>query len=331
MKKLLVICGPTAIGKTRLAIKLAKKFDGELVSADSRQVYKYMDTGTSKDLPVNSKLKTQSSKPQLKSKNYQIGYYKINGIKAWLLDIVKPDYRFSVADYVRCADLVIEDIWQRKKLPILVGGTGFYIKGIVDGIETIGIAPDWRLRKKLRNLEIEKLKEVLKETCPERLRRMNKSDRNNPRRLVRAIEIAMKTQSAKRKAQNHNLKLKTEEVLMVGLKAQNRILYQRIDERVDERVKLGIIEEIQRLIKMGYSWDNSVLGKTLGYKEFKPYFEGKADLDEAVQRWKFGEHRYARRQMTWFKKNKRINWFDITKKNFEESLENSINSWYSKN
>jgi len=327
MKKLLVICGPTATGKTKLAIKLAKKFNSELISADSRQVYKGMNIGTSKDLNKFSIFNFQFS---IKDK-YQIGYYKINGIKAWLLDIVKPDYRFSVADYVRCADLVIEDIWQRKKLPILIGGTGFYIRGIVDGIETIGIKPDLRLRKKLRNYKITKLREILKRTCPERLRKMNKSDRNNPRRLIRAIEIALSDEKTATLRTLKETESTEKNVLMIGLKAPNRILYQRIDERVDERIKLRIIEEIQRLIKMGYSWDNSVLGKTLGYKEFKPYFEGKADLDEVVQRWKFGEHRYARRQMTWFKKNKRINWFDITKKNFEESLENSINSWYSKN
>ena len=219
MKKLLIICGPTAIGKTKLALRLAKKLNGELVSADSRQVYKGMNIGTGKDLPVNSKFQTPNSKwfdgftilsevegqisnPKFQIPSYQIGYYKINGIKAWLLDIVKPDYRFSVADYVRCADLVIEDIWQRKKLPILVGGTGFYIRGIVDGIETIGIKPDLRLREKLRNYEITKLREILKRTCPERLRRMNKSDRNNPRRLVRAIEIALQIRNSKSEIRN---------------------------------------------------------------------------------------------------------------------------------
>ncbi|NCS99922.1 tRNA (adenosine(37)-N6)-dimethylallyltransferase MiaA, partial [Candidatus Parcubacteria bacterium] len=135
MYKLLIICGPTATGKTRLGIELAKKFNGEIVSADSKQVYRGMDVGTGKDLPVSSKL-------QLSAQSFQLGYYEIKRVKVWLLDIVEPDYKFNVADYKKCADAIVEDIWKRKKLPIVVGGTGFYIKAIVDGIETMGVLPD---------------------------------------------------------------------------------------------------------------------------------------------------------------------------------------------
>ncbi|TSC54145.1 MAG: tRNA isopentenyltransferase MiaA, partial [Microgenomates group bacterium LiPW_16] len=121
----------------RLGIRLAKKLNGEIVSADSRQVYIGMDIGTGKDLPVNSKLKTQNSK---------LGYYLIDGIPVWMVDVITPAQEFSVAQYVDLARKAIEDIWNRKKLPIMVGGTGFYIKAIVDGIETMGVPPDWELR-----------------------------------------------------------------------------------------------------------------------------------------------------------------------------------------
>ncbi len=186
--QLLIICGPTAIGKTNLAIKLAKALNGELVSADSKQVYKGMDIGTGKDLPKSSKLQFPSS--NLRLKNFQIGYYSLDSIPVWLLDIVNPDYRFSVADYVECAHRVMADIHLRGKLPIMVGGTGFYIKGVVDGIETLGVEPDWDLRQKFNYLGVEELQEKLRKLDPTRLKAMNESDRNNPRRLIRAIEIS---------------------------------------------------------------------------------------------------------------------------------------------
>jgi len=212
MSKVLIICGPTAVGKTALGVRLAKELNGEIISADSRQVYKGMDIGTGKDLPVNPKFEILNPKQILNSKfqilNYQIGYYEIDGVKVWLLDIVEPDCQFSVADYVRCANSVIEDIWRRGKLPILVGGTGFYIKAIVDGIETIGVGPDWSLRRKLSNYQIIKLSNLLKKIDLEKWKRMNESDQKNPRRLVRAIEVAIRIQNSKIKMQNYNVKLK---------------------------------------------------------------------------------------------------------------------------
>lgn len=331
MNKLITIVGPTATGKTALGIKLAKKFGGEIVSADSRQVYKGMDIGTGKDLPINSKPQNTKYKildTKYKSKEHWFGYYLFDKVPVWLLDIVKPDYRFSVADYVRCADLVIKDIWQRKKMPILVGGTGFYIKALIDGIETIGVKPDKKLREKLRNLEIEKLREILKRTCPERMRRMNESDRRNPRRLIRAIEI---TQSRSFKTINHKPLIINH--LFIGLTAPNKILYERIDKRVEKRVKQGIVHEIESLLKKGYSWENSVLGETIGYKEWKQYFETLntkyqiLDTKDIIQKWKYNEHAYARRQMTWFKKNKRIIWFNITLRGFEKKVEKKVKNW----
>jgi len=354
MNKLLIICGPTATGKTKLAIDLAKKFNGEIVSADSRQVYRRMDIGTGKDISASSKFKVPAFAEALAGKqnsNLQIGYYEISGVKIWLLDIVKPDYKFNVADYKKCADMVLDDIWKRGKLPILVGGTGFYIKAVVDGIETMGVEPDWKLREQLSHCSIASLLAELKKIDPERSRRMNESDRQNPRRLVRTIEIAKwsrhfgesrlwrdklrdsRIDSGPSFAQSYGgaqqVRMTTDlKPLFVGLIASNQFLYERIDQRVEERVRNGLEGEIRGLLANGYSFDNSALGNTLAYSEWKDYFNKKASEKEIIQKWKFDEHNYARRQLTWFRKNEKINWFDITKQNWQGKVERVVNNWY---
>lgn len=299
MKKLLVICGPTATGKTLLAVKLAKKFDGELISVDSRQVYKGMDIGTGKDHPKDAIIH--------------------------LLDVVEPDEEFNVAKYYQLAWPLIKNIWEKGKLPILVGGTGFYIKAIVDGIESLGIEPDWRLRRELENLEIGELVKKLKKLDPERWKGMNQSDQQNPRRLIRAIEIAKSQKAPEKGIAKKGAKL---DVLMIGLTASKKLLYQRIDKRVEERVKQGVEKEIKKLLDKGYTWESSALGVTIGYKEWQLFFKGEASKDEVIQGWKFDEHAYARRQLTWFKKDKRIKWFDIIKLGFKHEVEKLVSSWY---
>lgn len=302
MKKLLVICGLTATGKTSLAIKLAKKFNGELVSADSRQVYKGMDIGTGKDHPKDAIIH--------------------------LLDMVEPDEEFNVAKYYQLAWPVIKDIWKRGKLPILVGGTGFYIKAIIDGIESLGIEPDWRLRRELENLEIGELVKKLKKLDLERLQKMSQSDQQNPRRLIRAIEIAIASEQQTANSKQLSTERCKLDALFIGLKAPYEKLYQRIDERVEERVKKGVEKEIKKLLDKGYTWESSALGKTIAYKEWQSCFKGEASKDEVIQGWKFDEHAYARRQLTWFKKDRRIKWFDITELGFEPEVEKLVSSWY---
>jgi len=353
MSNLLIICGPTATGKTKLGIGLAKKFNGEIISADSRQVYRYMNVGTGKDLPVNSNLKSQILKSshfaaKLKTKNFSIGYYLIDGIPVWMLDVVEPRYRFNAAEYKECADLVIEDIINRGKLPIVVGGTGFYIKAIAEEIETIGVEPNWQLREKLQSYKVSELQRMLEDLDLERSRGMNESDRQNPRRLIRAIEIAkwkLEVGNGKQDkeigsgiSENHKLPPQYQashfkhftSILFIGLTAPNDVLYRRIDQRVEERVSAGIEEEIQGLLKRGYNWENSVLGTTIAYKEWKDYFEGSKTKEEVIEKWKFDEHDYARRQMTWFKKNPEIQWFDVGNKNLEKGVEKLVRNWYTK-
>lgn len=339
MEKIIVVCGPTATGKTTLALKLASEINGELISADSRQIYIGMDIGTGKDLPSNLKFVNSSVEKRgvfhLPITNYklqscQTGYYNLNNIKLWLYDIIEPNQTFSAFEFIQLAKLVIADIQQRGKVPIVVGGTGFYIKALIDGLETEGIEPDWELRKKLENWEIGKLKEELLALDPKGLERMNCSDRNNPRRLIRAIEITQnpKTQRLKEssfkassKSQLQIINYKLHNLVFIGLTTSKDILFQRIDQRVDERVKQGIVEEIKQLLNQGYQWSDPGLN-TLGYKEWRPFFENKSNQEEIVACWKHDEHNLAKRQLTWFKKDKRIRWFDITK----QSSENIIKS-----
>jgi len=332
--KLLIIAGPTATGKTDLAVGLANKFNGEIVSADSRQVYKYLDIGTGKDVG-NEKLKIKNEKLQSKvekeiNKKFTLGVYELRGIPIWLYDVAEPDFQFSVADYVKCAKLVINDIWQRGKLPILVGGTGFYIKALVDGVETLGVEPNWGLRKRLGNLGIDQLREILERTCPGRSQRMNESDKRNPRRLIRAIEIATQSQSAKCKAKSSKLRIGG--LLTIGLKAPCKILNKRIDKRVEERVAQGIEKEIEGLIKKGFNFENSVLGTTIGYKEWQPLMASDIgyQISDIIVRWQLNEHQYAKRQMTWFKADSRICWLDVTKANFGSKVETLVKQWYDK-
>lgn len=279
--KLLVICGPTATGKTALAISLAQKFDAILVSADSRMVYKHMDIGTGKDIEKYGKI---------------LGY-----------DLVDPNEEFSVSQYSLFAQNTIKKIIEQKKLPILVGGSGLYIKAVVDGIATSNIPPNEVLRENLRDKTAEQLFKILKNSDSKKALEMNDSDRKNPRRLIRAIEIAGK---------NINTDFPQYDVLMIGLSLEKQELEHRIKTRVEQRIKEGMEKEIEYLKSKNF-W-NGAPSMTIGYKDFP-------DLGK----WKTEEIKYAKRQTTWFKKDKRIKWFDAGKSGFEKDVEKLTQKWYS--
>ncbi len=332
MKRLLITCGPTAVGKTALALELARRFDGELVNADSRQVYRGMDIGTGKDLSINSKFKVQNSK--LGAEKYQIGYYLVSGVPIWLLDVVEPDYRFTVADYLKVAVPVIEDVWSRKKLPILVGGSGFYLKVLTEGVDTVGVKPNQILRKRLERLTVFKLQKKLKEVDPDRFNKMNNSDRLNPRRLIRAIEIA--TDSRKNLSKIRHLNLGKNNIFWIGLKMPLRRLDQAIAKRVKQRLNLGLLEEIESLLTR-FSFSDCVLGETIAYQEWQDYFrsrrfeENREKLaSKIIDRWQTNERQYARRQITWFKKNKQISWFRADSQNLFCEVVKKVGQWYIK-
>ncbi len=326
MKKLLIICGPTATDKTSLGLILAKKFDGEIISADSRQVYKGMDIGTGKDMPVN--LKSQILNLEWNKK--PISYYKILGIKLWGYDLIKPDEEFNVALFTEFSQVVLKDIWSRNKLPVVVGGTGLYLKAITEPLTTIHIPPNKSLRKKLEILSIEELQQEFKRIDERKFNKLNRSDRNNPRRLVRAIEISSFLKRQKHK-KNRIQKEKADipsSILWIGLTAPQKILYQRIDKRVDQRVKKGVEKEVKSLITKGYNFSLPSMS-ALGYQQWKEYFKRKKTKEEVINRWKLDEHAYAKRQITWFKKNRRIIWFDISDPYYRRKVVDQVKLWYS--
>lgn len=321
MKKLLVICGPTAVGKTSIALRLAGEFSGELISADSRQVYKNMDIGTGKDVPSNF----QFLKSNLQMNN-KIGYYSNGNTTIWGYDMVDPKEDFSVAEFIKIAGLIIEDIWKRGKLPILVGGTGLYIKGIVDGFATASVPRNQELRKGLFGKSTSWLFQRLKTKDPKRALALNDSDRKNPRRLIRAIEIAHATKTPERPDKTGLVN--KADVLFIGLKLLRKKIEERIDARVGERVKNGFEEEVKWLLDQGVSWENQSMS-SLGYRQWRRFIEEAVSRKEVIEQWKKEEKRYAKRQMTWFNKDKRIHWFDVSKKGYQQSVEKLVKAWYS--
>jgi len=324
MQKLLVICGPTSTGKTALALSLAKQFNGEVVSADSRQVYIGMDVGTGKDLPKNSKLQILPAQAGLNSKLG--GYYEVDGIKVWGYDLVEPQKDFSVAQYLSIANRIIDFIEKTGKLPILVGGTGLYIKAVIDGIPTAKIPQNKNLRKSLASKSKDELFEILAQLDPIHAGSLNTSDRKNPRRLIRAIEIA--TWKLEGKGNKEKPAKKEKSTLFVGLKTAKEELEKRIEKRIDERIKKGVIGEVKKILKNKIGWEDQAM-TALGYKQWKDFLEGKKTKEEVVQKWKVEERKFAKRQLTWFKRDKRINWFDVTNLGWQEKVEKLVKKWYS--
>lgn len=304
-QKLLVICGPTATGKTALAIVLAKKFNGEIVSADSRQVYKGMDIGTGKEwgdaVPAGRQ------------------------VPIWGYDLVDPKKEFSISRYLKFAKKIIRGITKRGKFPILVGGTGFYIKGVMEGIPTVSVPQNKDLRKNLELRMPDELFEMLAQIDSVRAGQMNSSDRKNPRRLIRAIEIA--TWSLEHgKSRCTSDVIHRSSSLMIGLTAPKDFLGKKISQRVDTRVKMGMKEEIRRLIDSGVDWGDQSM-RALGYRQWRDYFEGEVPEEIIIAEWIREEQKYAKRQMTWFKKDRRINWFDITDRNYIKKVVKLVKKW----
>jgi tRNA dimethylallyltransferase len=316
MEKLLVICGPTATGKTSLGINLARKFNGEIISSDSRQVYKWLDIGTGKDLPLGVRIKY----PWFS----KYGYYEIDQVKIWGYDLIDPRREFSVSHYVKFAEGAIKDILKRGKLPIIVGGTGHYIKAVIDGIPTIEIPRNSNLRKDLEKRTATQLYELLAQLDTIRAGEMNSSDKMNPRRLIRAIEVATWRVSNVKKSE----KIKKDfDVLWIGLTAGKELLNKNIEKRVNDRIKKGIKEEIENLLKKGVKWNTQAM-QSMGYREWKDFFDGKKTATEVAKIWETDEQKYVKRQMTWFKKEKRVNWFDVNSKDYLKKVEKMAEKWH---
>ncbi|GAB4219704.1 MAG: tRNA (adenosine(37)-N6)-dimethylallyltransferase MiaA [Candidatus Microgenomates bacterium] len=314
---MIIITGQTATGKTDLAIKLAQKYNGELVNFDSRQIYKYLDIITGKDLREISNIKYQISNI------LNIGYYLINNenqIKIWLYDIVYPNEYFSSFEYVKIAEKVIDDIQKRGKTPILVGGTYFYLKHLLYGFD-YQVPPDFKLREKLNQKSVSELQQIIKKLDPEIEQKMNQSDWLNLRRLIRRIEILKaKTKIPifftpwdvfHKSEKGTHLSKKKLISSFIGLKHKNKSnLYQAIKTRVEKRLKQGAVEEVEKILKMGYKKTDPGL-QTIGYKQIIDYLEGKITKEKAIENWITAEIHYAKRQYTFMKKDKNIKWKNI--------------------
>lgn len=303
-RKLIAILGPTASGKTDLSIKLAKKYNGEIISADSRQVYKGMDIGSGK-----------------------ITKKEMQGIPHYLLDVANPKRKFAVSQYQKLASKAIKNIQNKNKLPILVGGTGFYIQSIVDGVAIPEVKPDWKLRRELEKKSNKEMFFMLKKLDP---KRASSIDKQNPRRLIRALEIVIKT-----KKSVPNLKTKKEfDVLQIGIKKDFNQLKKLIKKRLIKRLKNNaMINEVKNLRKIGVSFRRlEELG--LEYRFVAQYLQNKISYKEMMDKIQIESEHYAKRQMTWFKRDKRIKWVNnqkqaeqIIKKFLSYRINVSITDW----
>lgn len=280
--KLIVILGPTASGKTDLSIKLSKELSGEIVSADSRQVYRGLDIGSGK---VTKK--------------------EMSGIPHHLLDVANPKTRFTVAQYQKLGLKSINKIQKKNRLPILVGGTGFYIQSIVDGIIIPEVKPDWRLRKILEKKSNEELYKMLLTKDPKRAKNI---DKHNPRRLIRALEIILKT-----KRSIPALKTKNDfDVLEIGIKKSPEELKELINKRLIKRLKQGMVAEVKSLHK-ALSWKRlEEFG--LEYRFVAQYLQDKLTYQEMMDNIQKESEHFVKRQITWFKRDKRIHWIKDNKK-----------------
>ncbi len=327
MKKLLVILGPTATGKTDFALSLAKKFNGELVACDSRQVYEGLDIGTGKLPAKNSKFEIRNSK--FKKAN---GRWGINGVKIWMYDVVSLEKQYSVDNYVKDANKAIADIIKIGKMPIVVGGTGLYLRALLDGLFNLEIPIDDKLREELNSLNKEQLQKKLQNISPQKWDLMNQSDRANPRRLIRAIELNMKSNLLNEQDFHGPISIgPRNDVLKVGLTAPREYLYKKIDSKVYEWIQEGIVNEIESLIKKGITKERiSNLG--LEYRVVIEYLDKQISFEQMIKTMQEKTRQYSKRQLVWFKNPKvckePINWFDITKKNCCTEIENLVAKWY---
>ena len=283
--KVIVICGPTASGKTTLSIQLAQKINGEIISSDSMQIYKDMNIGTAKP-----------------------DQQEMQGIKHYLLDFVEPNQRYSVADYKKDAENAIEDILQKGKVPIIVGGTGLYVDSLIYGIEYPNIEFDENYRKELeRRVEKEGLEKLYEEARKIDPQAMEKISRNDQKRILRVLEIYNATGKTKTEQEIESRKNEVKyDYRVFAINMDREKLYDRINKRVDIMIQKGLIEEVENLLKKYNEFPTAMQG--LGYKEVVEYIQGKVLKEDMIENIKRESRRYAKRQITWFKKNKQTIW-----------------------
>ncbi|OGO08030.1 MAG: tRNA (adenosine(37)-N6)-dimethylallyltransferase MiaA [Chloroflexi bacterium RBG_13_57_8] len=286
MKRLVAIVGPTGIGKSRLALRLAEKFHGEIVGADSRQVYRFMDIGTAKPTPQ-----------------------ELGAVPHHLIDIIDPDEEFSLAQYLDLARKTIDDIFQRGNVPFLVGGTGLYIKALLEGFQPPGVSPDTHFRYNREKEAGEKNSDALyNELVAADPDAAAKIDRRNVRRAIRALEVHAR--AGKAFSRLGRKEPPAFSYLVIGLTTDRTALYRIVDRRVDEMFSQGFIREVENLQNRGYDPGLPSLSG-IGYRQAGQFLRGEISLEEAKRKMKTETHRFIRHQYAWFRRDdSEIHWFD---------------------
>ena len=282
-----VIGGPTASGKSKLAVELAKKVNGEIISADSMQIYKEMNIGTAK---VNKE--------------------EMQGVQHYLVDFVSPDERYSVSNFKKDAEKAIEEILEKGKTPIVVGGTGLYIDSLIYGIEFQNEEVDLEYREKLNKIADEKglgsLYKKAQEIDPEAMKKISINDR---KRIIRVLEIYHKTGKTKTEQELQSRKNEVKyEYKVFAITMDREKLYERIEKRIDFMIEQGLIEEVKQILEKYHTFPTAMQG--LGYKEVVEYLEGSCTKEEMIEKIKKETRHYAKRQLTWFRKNKETIWLN---------------------
>jgi tRNA dimethylallyltransferase len=294
-KPLVVLLGPTAVGKTALSLRLAQRFNGEIVSADSRLIYRTMDIGTAKPTPAEQA---------------QVPHH--------LIDLCAPDSPLSLAEYQALAYATIDAIHERGRVSFLVGGTSLYIRAVVEGLQIPEVPPNPALRAELEAYLAAEGREALYQ----RLLTLDPAtasviDVQNPRRLLRALEIVIST--GRSKVELEAVNPPPYAILQVGLMRPREELYARIDQRVLAMVEEGLVAETERLLAAGYAPTLPAM-TSLGYREIAAYLRGEMDLDAAIERIQVETHRFVRHQMTWFRKMENVHWFDLNQPGSDEAI-----------
>lgn len=303
MKDLFILAGPTAIGKTSISIELAQKMHGEIISADSMQIYKHMDIGSAK-----------------------VSAEEMQGVPHHLIDFVEPSEKFSAAEYKKCAERTINDIIKRNNLPMLVGGTGLYISSLIYNYGFTEATNDENYRDYLVQLASKMGKEYvhgLLKDCD--IDSYNRLYPNDLKRVIRALEVYKLTgNTISEFNKNEDIYSIPYKLYYFVLNMDRKVLYNRINRRVDKMIEEGLVEEVIKLKEMGYNSDMQAM-KGIGYKEILFYLEGNITFEEAVDMIKQGSRNYAKRQLTWFRKDDRVNWINKDDfKNDEEIVDHII-------
>lgn len=307
LPKVVVLLGPTASGKTCLSLELAKKFNGEIISADSRQIYKKMNIGTAKP---NGEWRRNGLRKT----------FYVDDVAHHLVDFLDPGKIFTVAEFRDKAIKYCKMVSKNGKIPIIVGGTGLYIQALVDNLQIPRVPPSKKLRKSFEDKTTEELVQWLSKLDAHAAQSV---DIKNKRRIIRALEVCIMSGESFSSQRNKGDKLFN--FLQLGITVPREMLYRRINERIDQMIRAGLLDEISDLLKQKYSWDLPSMS-SIGYRQFRHYFEKGDNLDNAIELFKRDTRRYAKRQITWFKRDESIKWYDNNIDEIEEAIKKFLNS-----